>query len=278
MLRFQGTKYPRFFRGFLIGLASLLFVTALPAQSVSRRKLKKAKNKAIRFLKLRLSQDDFAFDSGMVLIFLARKFDLNMGPDFDAFKACMIRELPTAGDDADIFLRLYDPTAKVAVGAFDHIEETDTDYLIGKCLHCDDWPDKHLRALIRAHARRDGYVLTHAAVGFQWALEHGCLPDDRITTSLKAYLIRELGRYIPREGLNSDQGIEAFAFWLYLHGPTKIPDEWLQKLVANQMKNGAWALESLEEDGGDHTAVLGLWCLLECLFPETPAVPWMQPH
>jgi len=151
----------------------------------------------------------------------------------------------------------------------------DVDVVTAPAMLCDrlELPDGYAAKLVAA-LDQGGYLLTHAALAWMWALENGCpldLPGD-----FEPVLVDSVAGLIGQSDAVTDLEIEAAALLHAMGHGSRVDPEFIERVVAAQLPSGGYREDSASsEDASWHTSVLAFWLLLQHACPSASPPPML---
>lgn len=163
-----------------------------------------------------------------------------------------------------VFRRLMDPSATASAADIEALRMP-IDQVTAMAIHCQTLPlpADFLRTLDEM-VELGGYVMTHAVLASQWALENGCLPAAALDARRQGQVDALLRQIEQEEGLLTDRRVEALATLFYIGQGRHARQEWLDLVLERQLPDGQWpAYADQPNTPNPHTTLMALWLLLE---------------
>lgn len=158
-----------------------------------------------------------------------------------------------------LFDRLLDPQYRITQTQMRSAEELDSVTI--HALYCDVFAIDTAAyfPILRSESNASGYRCTHALLCYVWMKENGCFSAG-ILSKLLAYML-PLNQAIILQTPNywSDLNIETAA--LLQAAGTKIPEDWIQGVIAAQRPDGGWGKYPNMGTSDSHATILALWLL-----------------
>lgn len=216
-----------------------------------------------------------ATDWAVVLDHLARRYGLDWA-DAVLARARWEAAGPLSAQ-ANLFARVYDPSAAVGASPQDLASGNRTDQLTSTALHCDRWPlpGDYVDQLEAQAARRDLGEKNHALIPAIWAHEHGCLDDAeyRRVTDLVA---PQLAQAVRQKSAVDDPFVEAVALLTFVGRDDLVDPAWIDAIRAAQRPDGGWVEEPGSTTSSAHTTFLALWVLMQDDHPGAAPQTWVR--
>jgi len=167
--------------------------------------------------------------------------------------------------------RLVDKSFSVSKEQLKHEFYNIMSELMLKSAYCDLYPvDNNFLNILEGEAIKGKYNLTHALLSLQWLKENGCVNKEDVK-NLEQSLIAKHIELIESADEFDDLTIEAVAFVQYCGYHHLVKEEWIQKIIAIQQKDGGWKWNSKNNNTDTHPSISALWSLLEWQYPEKTA-------
>jgi hypothetical protein len=173
-----------------------------------------------------------------------------------------------------VFARVGDPEASVTADELAMLDPP-IDSLSGPALHCMDHPlPEGYAELLEESLGFGGYVTTHVLLALLWMRDVGCeIPTNE--DFYEAALAANAALIDDDHASTTDLEIEAATFLTYLGEGHRVPEGFVEGVIANQLPEGGFTDEPDSGPNG-HTSGLGLWYLHEVLFPDR-RMPMVNP-
>ena len=245
------------FAGFLLVFG---FISANSPLIESGNRVEIAKQRTLTWFEL--NQENLEGSSALFLSYFQRTFSISISSALQKTVKERIATLPADQPVIRGFLRLCESPVPFQGEDLNRIEGVNHLTLTG--LYCDliSLSPGFLEELFQQSNEND-YGLTHAAWAWAMVKEKGCL--DEISTSIRhsveLNLSQRLTELIEATLNPTDISIEAMVMLAQIKGPGSIQQEWLDELLASQLKDGSWA-EKPGMAGNDHSTMLALWLFL----------------
>lgn len=198
----------------------------------------------------------------------ARRFRVEaLAPLWRAFEDARDAE---AGGVMGVFARLGDADVTVTAAELSRLDGP-VDAFTAPALHCREHPlpEEGYVEVLREHLSYGGYSATHVLLALFWLEDRGCtLPVDQ---DFYEEAIAATAVEIDSDHAEiTDLEIESAAFLAYLGEEARIPEGFLEGVIAAQKESGGFANPPSEVPLG-HTSSLALWYLHESLYPRRTA-------
>lgn len=154
-------------------------------------------------------------------------------------------------------VRMADPATIADATLADEFAPGSTTATLARVLRCDEDPltDADVVAL-DALVDGGGYDATHAALAIMWLDELGCVVADAAERHQR--LVEGIGAELATADEVTDLAVEQSAVLHYLGVGDRVPDDWLDRVLAAQRTDGGWG----ERVSTWHMTLLAVWTIL----------------
>lgn len=234
------------------GQSSTTAATPFPPDAQFEEEVEDAVTRGVSFVAPQLSSIDIA--SASLFDYIHRNWEV---PGLSDVRPQIEERARIGGlvDDEAMLARLALPDA-------DHVEpdrQTEpTTEVLSAALHCDRRPmDDAVQDRLSRLVDAGGYDTTHAALAIGWMGELGCPVPEQLRAESIERIATELHDLGP--DAITDLATEQSALLLYLGARSRLPSEWLTRLLDAQRSDGGWG-----EPSGPatwHMTLLAIWTL-----------------